>query len=792
MWEAYSVDIVTIKYNSSGAPEWIARYSHPDSLADYPVGIAVDPSGNIIVSGQSNSDVVTIQYSRHGEQTWLARRPGHGASGFTVDAHGAVYVVGDSACSMSSSSIVVVKYNSSGVEQWVRRLSSPGFDAILAEKNGKVYVTSHSVWFINTWKLDREGEVEWVRTHGDSSRPVMVDVNSLSVDESGNVILAGTGGMSSDIYQNSGSEIFTIKYDSLGSLQWANSFSDPDRNKLRQTDLVHDLNGDCYVLGTAGGLRSSIFVGAQALVLKYSSSGALLWDRRFTAAGDSIASASAIAMDSAGDVVVAGSGGSIDRKSFSLFKSRPSGSVVWETKPAGSGVSYESFGAMTVDANGNVFVAASSGPIGSSIDFLVSKFDSRGKQIWTSTYDSPSGYNDYPSRIATDDEGNVYVAGLTLRGYEYFCSLVKYGSSGELHWGQSIQLTWNYYAGLPRSLVVDRTKNVYVAGSDAVVKFDSRGRRRMTIRDTIWCIAVDQQNILYYATPTRVVKVDSVGGAQLFALGGASAITFDDSGNVYVTQHRDSDWHQRTSKYSPSGALRWSVNKGGTEIFLDDEKNVIVKKKFRHQNEFAHKFSNAGSTLWTVDVPYDKDIAPGVVDQFGNLYLMGRRYDSFKYSNTILKFTAAGTLQWAKSNALPDGSLSSLLGMGVDAVGTLYVGGNTQRNDFSTKVAIVCFENVLVPVGDAPSAPVGFALRQNYPNPFNPTTTIEFSLRQSGFVSLKVYDVLGREVATLANEQMSAGNYRATFDAQNLTSGTYIYALRTNGFSQAKRFVVIK
>jgi hypothetical protein len=88
--------------------------------------------------------------------------------------------------------------------------------------------------------------------------------------------------------------------------------------------------------------------------------------------------------------------------------------------------------------------------------------------------------------------------------------------------------------------------------------------------------------------------------------------------------------------------------------------------------------------------------------------------------------------------------------------------------------------------------PSGYSLSQNYPNPFNPTTTIEFSVPQSGFVSLKVFDLLGREVATLANEVKTAGNYRATFDARNLPSGTYFYSLKTDGYSSVKSMVIVK
>ncbi|MEO8167352.1 MAG: T9SS type A sorting domain-containing protein, partial [bacterium] len=88
--------------------------------------------------------------------------------------------------------------------------------------------------------------------------------------------------------------------------------------------------------------------------------------------------------------------------------------------------------------------------------------------------------------------------------------------------------------------------------------------------------------------------------------------------------------------------------------------------------------------------------------------------------------------------------------------------------------------------------PQQYMLKQNYPNPFNPTTNIEFSLSQSGHVSLVVYDVIGREVARLVDESKDAGNFKVTFDAKGLTSGTYFYTLKSGEFAQTKKLLILK
>ena len=88
--------------------------------------------------------------------------------------------------------------------------------------------------------------------------------------------------------------------------------------------------------------------------------------------------------------------------------------------------------------------------------------------------------------------------------------------------------------------------------------------------------------------------------------------------------------------------------------------------------------------------------------------------------------------------------------------------------------------------------PVEFNLSQNYPNPFNPSTTISYSIPQDNFVSLKVYNVLGNEVATLINGQITAGTHNVHFNASNLSSGVYYYTLRTGNFTNTKKLMLLK
>lgn len=90
------------------------------------------------------------------------------------------------------------------------------------------------------------------------------------------------------------------------------------------------------------------------------------------------------------------------------------------------------------------------------------------------------------------------------------------------------------------------------------------------------------------------------------------------------------------------------------------------------------------------------------------------------------------------------------------------------------------------------TTPTEFSLSQNYPNPFNPTTNINFSIPKSGLVTMKVFNILGKEVATLVNGNYNAGSYTVDFNASNLASGVYFYKIEVNGFSEVKRMMLVK
>lgn len=149
------------------------------------------------------------------------------------------------------------------------------------------------------------------------------------------------------------------------------------------------------------------------------------------------------------------------------------------------------------------------------------------------------------------------------------------------------------------------------------------------------------------------------------------------------------------------------------------------------------------------------------------------------------------------------GILISLGGVEVENINILPVPEYKGLRDYVRKLKILFYspEGRIkeVNTGDAAESSdeidqqgYNYDLKDNYPNPFNPSTTIKYQLASNGFTSLKIYDVLGKEVAALVNEEQEAGNYEVQWNASSFSSGVYFYKLQSNGFVQTKRMILTK
>jgi len=133
--------------------------------------------------------------------------------------------------------------------------------------------------------------------------------------------------------------------------------------------------------------------------------------------------------------------------------------------------------------------------------------------------------------------------------------------------------------------------------------------------------------------------------------------------------------------------------------------------------------------------------------------------------------------------------VGTVLRKGKDSLELWYAGAAAPSYTWAIGRATAIFTGIAREVREVPQ---NFLLSQNYPNPFNPTTAINYEVSLSSFVTLKVYDILGREVATLVNEKKSPGNYTVRFNAAGLASGVYLYRVTAGNFAQTKKMMVVK
>ena len=208
------------------------------------------------------------------------------------------------------------------------------------------------------------------------------------------------------------------------------------------------------------------------------------------------------------------------------------------------------------------------------------------------------------------------------------------------------------------------------------------------------------------------------------------------------------------------------------------------------------KYNASGDTVWTrryTGSGSNSAIATSLLtDGNGNLFVTGGIRSGAGYNFGTLKYNTAGTLLWSiQYNAAVDSVYTNPM-LSRDAAGNVYVTGSTFENATDYDMVLIKYSEGSLSVQEREGVPNVFSLSQNYPNPFNPSTNFGFRIVEFGFVSLKVFDVLGREVATLVNEEMQPGSYEVTWDASRFPSGVYFYRLTAGSFHSTKKLSLIR
>jgi hypothetical protein len=495
---------------------------------------------------------------------------------------------------------------------------------------------------------------------------------------------------------------------------------------------------------------------------------------------------------------------------------------------------------MVVDNSGNVYVTGVT-YAGSTNDFCTIKYNSSGVQQWSVTYNGTDNLGDQGNSIEVDNQGNVYVTGTANIDYNNtvfsgdYCT-IKYNSSGQQQWVK-------IYSGstqgrdIPFKVAVDASGNVIVTGqsyidnvrSDDIVtiKYDQNGQQLWLAvhdgsgttpeQDAGRDMVVDAQGNVYvfgHSTTTStgydlcLIKYNSSGILQFIELFTGPynntteygvALTLDNAGNIYCIGEL-SDYHLAVLKYSPSGSRLWDYRYASQ--FIDHAKDIVTDGAGNvyfcgsaGATGFIAKLNSGGVLQWNKIITGtggNEIVNRLVIDGAGDVYLTGKVAAGSYFDFVTEKINPAGITQWRATHNGSGNQNDFGNAITINSLGHVYVAGGSNVSGWNNFCTIKYAPGTIGINPVSNEIPEGFSLSQNYPNPFNPVTNIEFSMPAASFVNLVIYDMLGREVETLVNEDLNAGTFNVDFNASKLTSGVYFYKITAGNFIETKKMILVK
>ncbi len=468
-------------------------------------------------------------------------------------------------------------------------------------------------------------------------------------------------------------------------------------------------------------------------------------------------------------------------------------------------------------------------------DFWIVKVDSAGTIQWQKALGGSSIDNALSIQQTTD--GGYIVTGLTLSndgdvsGNNGFvdCWVVKLDSAGVIQWQNSLG-----GSGLDYGVSIAQTNDGYIiAATSLSADGDVTGHHGTTSTRDYWIVKLDTAGDLQWQKSLGGNGGDLVSSINVTTDGGfiVSGKSDSTSGDVTGNHGGDDAW---IVKLDSAGTIEWQKSLGGTssDAILsvrqtsDGGYAMAGSSNSNDGDVSGHHGTSSTTDYWVVKLLADGNIDwqksfGGTGNDGGNGILQnsdgGYFVSGHSFSNDgdvtghhgttstsdfwLLNLDTSGTLQWQKSlGGTGDDGVSSIR---QTSEGGYVIAGNSFSNDgdvtghhgtsSTSDYWVVKLGGAPLGVDDTEGAlPSHFSLYQNYPNPFNPSTVIRFQLPLSGWVTLKVYNILGEETATLIDGVIEAGNKSITWDASNQAGGVYFYRLQSGLFTETRSLILVK
>jgi uncharacterized delta-60 repeat protein len=668
---ATGTDMVTLKVDPNGQVLWVQSYlsNINTDQTDRGNSVAVDASGNVYVTGQTdvdasatnNDNFITIKYNSAGTLIWsiLKNGSGNGADRpvkICLDAQNNVYVTGRSFNGFDDD-YLTIKYNgATGATVWEKILDRTHHDRptdmVVNQLNGNIYVTGRSRninYDYVTVAYNTTGTVVWqaIYDYLDDDR-----ATNICLDPNANVIVTGQSDF--DLTTNYNYNITTVKYNgTTGTQLWSANYIGSIASDDVPVDVLSDNTGTIFVLGWSD-TDISASVSTDFIIQKISSSGTVSGSHVYSSSASSNDVPTSMLLSASNDVLVTGSSENVPiRDGIYLLLSSSGLSSNWEKKYISKGDNSNNSHALTVDSQGNTYVSGYTVQYLQDRNYLLKKINPFGQTLWISTLSgtSTTGSIDEAMSIAMDPQGFLYTCGFVKNsGTSYDVKLVKYNSLGDTVWTRNYDYATVSASDKAYMLVIDPAGFIYLTG-----KSDSDPTT--TANEDVLTQKWDLNGNLIWTS--RYNGTNNANDIAKFCVRTSTGVYV--AGRTFNGQNYDG----LLIKYNTSGVQQWVKIISGighdeiNSMTIDQNENVILtgvtQTVISDTNVVTIKYDPNGNQLWNKvfnGTAHGTDIGKFVaVDQSNNVVVCGNM-DSDANSSTLnddillLKYDPSGNLIW--------------------------------------------------------------------------------------------------------------------------------------------------
>lgn len=695
-------DIATLKFDENGNNLWTSIYNYTSNEFDQGNIISVDASGNVYVAGQSdkdaslnnNDDFLIIKYNSAGVQQWTKRSNGFGnatdrPTAMVFSSDGNLVVTGRSA-NGSDDDYMTIKYDvATGNEIWRNYFDRTHHDRATSivsnNTNGRVYITGRSNNGDNydyaTLCYDSDGNEIWqaIFDYVNDDR-----ATNIGIDAAGNIYVTGQSDVNAAAIAVD-YDILTLKYNSSGIQQFAQTFGGDAANDDIPAAMIVDDAGNIFIAGSTD-TDPSAEIKNNIIGLRYNNAGVIQWSTLFSTGALNNNIARSIGVDGTGNILIAGYTEVIPNKNALTIKLSSEGNIEWNNTYNGIGDNADNVHAIIHDASNSMYLAGYTYGYESDRNFLVMKLGVTGNILWKNEINGSSNTQstDDAIALASDNGGNIYATGFIKNsGTGYDMILAKYSATGDSIWAQQYNYASANETDKAIGIAISNDNNIYITGrSDQDASIISN--------DDIITIKYSSSGIMEWTN-----RFNGTGNG----IDNAKTIKVSTSGNIYVVgkTFNGADFDIVLIKYNAAGVQQWVKtfdgtfgNDEGIGMTIDAEENIFIVGEIL--NSDANKdisilhYSATGSLLWQQQydgIENGNDDAKSIcLDTNGNIIIAATTSPDTASATlngdiTLLKFSADGDLIWEETytNELNDDASEAV----TDAENNIFITGQTDN-----------------------------------------------------------------------------------------------------------------